>query len=133
MVVADRPCCLTPSMRGCQDRAMDVVNLKVSRVGGLTKARQFRDLAVTMGISLTIEDSWGGEIATAALCHLAHSTPSGFHFQSSAFHEYHSITVASGGPELNDGYMAVSAQPGLGVSPKMDVLGDPVAVIGQSA
>jgi cis-L-3-hydroxyproline dehydratase len=120
-------------MRGYQDRAMDVVNLKVGRVGGLTKARQFRDLAVTLGISLTIEDSWGGEIATAALCHLAHSTPPGFHFQSSAFHEYHSLAIASGGPELNDGYMSVSAQPGLGVSPKMDVLGDPVAVIGQSA
>ncbi|WP_118179335.1 cis-3-hydroxy-L-proline dehydratase [Paraburkholderia phosphatilytica] len=120
-------------MRGYQDRAMDVVNLKVSRVGGLTKARQFRDLAVTLGISLTIEDSWGGEIATAALCHLAHSTPSSFHFQSSAFHEYHNVTVASGGPELNDGYMSVSAQPGLGVTPNTDVLGDPAAVIGQSA
>ncbi|CDM24627.1 Muconate cycloisomerase [Castellaniella defragrans 65Phen] len=119
-------------VRGCQDHAMDVVNLKVGRVGGLTKARQFRDLAVTFGISLTIEDSWGGEIATAALCHLAHSTPAGFHFQSSAFHEYHSLAIASGGPELKDGHMSVSDQPGLGVSPKMDVLGDPVAVVSRS-
>lgn len=111
---------------------MDVVNLKVSRVGGLTKARQCRDLAVTLGISLTIEDSWGGEIAMAALCHLAHATPSGFHFQSSAFHEYHGLTIASGGPALKDGYMSVSDQPGLGVKPRMEVLGEPVAVVGRA-
>lgn len=116
-------------MRGSHDHAMDVVNLKVSRVGGLTKARQFRDLAVTLGIPLTIEDSWGGEIATAALCHLAQSTPPGFHFQSSAFHEYHNIAIASGAPEVKDGYMSASDRPGLGVTPDMDVLGAPVAVI----
>lgn len=79
-------------MRGYQDSAMDVLNLKVNRVGGLTRARQFRDLCVTLGITMTIEDSWGGEIATAAL---AHSTPQSFHFQSSAFHEYHTVKIAT--------------------------------------
>ena len=116
-------------IRGVQDRAMDVVNLKVNRVGGITKARLFRDLAVNLGITMTMEDSWGGEIATAAFTHLAHSTPQGFHFQSSAFHEYHTISVASGGPVIQDGYMAASDKPGLGVSLNRDVLGDPVTVI----
>lgn len=117
-------------MRGYQDQAMDAVNLKINRVGGLTKARQFRDLATTLGITLTIEDSWGGEIATSAIAHLAHSTQPGFHFQSSAFHEYHSLRIAEGGPEMKDGYMFASDLPGLGVTPIMDVLGDPVAEIG---
>lgn len=116
-------------MRGYQDSAMDVVNLKVSRVGGLTRARQFRDLCATLGITMTIEDSWGGEIATAALAHLAHSTPRGFHFQSSAFHEYHSLKIAEGGPVVEDGSMVASSAPGLGVTPDMAVLGEPVAVI----
>jgi L-alanine-DL-glutamate epimerase-like enolase superfamily enzyme len=116
-------------MRGCEDQAMDLVNLKISRVGGLTKARQFRDLAVTLGIVLTIEDTWGGEIATAAIAHLAHSTPNGFHFQSSAFNEYHSLAIASGAPRIEDGYMAASNLAGLGVTPDMNVLGDPVTVI----
>jgi L-alanine-DL-glutamate epimerase-like enolase superfamily enzyme len=117
-------------MRGYQDSAMDVVNLKVSRVGGLTRARQFRDLCVTLGITMTIEDSWGGEIATAALAHLAHSTPHGFHFQSSAFHEYHNVKIADGGPVIAEGYMVASSAPGLGVTPDMAVLGEPVCVIG---
>ena len=116
-------------MRGYEDRAMDAVNLKISRVGGLTRARQFRDLCASLGFTMTIEDSWGGEIATAAIVHLAHSTPPGFHFQSSAFHEYHSVKVADGGPVVEDGYMVASPAPGLGVTPDPAVLGEPVCVI----
>jgi cis-L-3-hydroxyproline dehydratase len=40
------------------DRGADMVNLKISKVGGLTKARAIRDLAVSAGIALNIEDTW---------------------------------------------------------------------------
>jgi L-alanine-DL-glutamate epimerase-like enolase superfamily enzyme len=65
-------------LRAKADLAMDVVNLKISKLGGLTKTRQARDLCVSMGIAMTLEDSWGGDIATAAIAHLAHSTPTEF-------------------------------------------------------
>jgi len=65
-------------VRGHADQAMDVINLKISKVGGLTKARQIRDLCVSLGIAMTIEDTWGGDIVTAAIAHLAHSTPPEF-------------------------------------------------------
>ncbi|MFT7530339.1 MAG: L-alanine-DL-glutamate epimerase-like enolase superfamily enzyme [Gammaproteobacteria bacterium] len=110
-------------IRGYQDRAMDLVNLKINRIGGLTRAKQFRDLCVSLGIVMTIEDSWGGEIATAAIAHLAHSTPDNFHFQSSAFHEYHNVAIAEGGPTIEDGKMFMSDKPGLGVEPNYDILG----------
>ena len=55
--------------------AMDHVNLKIGRVGGLTKARLMRDAAVALGLTLTIEDSWGGDIVTAAVAHLAAGVP----------------------------------------------------------
>lgn len=113
-------------MRGYQDSAMDLINLKINRVGGLTQARKFRDLCMAMGVIMTIEDSWGGEIATAAIAHLAHSLPSDFHFQSSAFHEYTDVEIAGGAPVMEDGYMWVTDKPGLGVEPRMDVLGAPV-------
>ena len=113
-------------IRGWQDSAMDVVNLKINRVGGLTKARMFRDLCIDMGIIMTVEDSWGSEIATAAIAHLAHTVPSEFHFQSSAFHEYSHVETADGAPVMEDGWMISPDSPGLGVEPKMDVLGDPV-------
>ena len=50
--------------RAFADRAMDVVNIKISKFGGLTGARQIRDICVAMGIAMTIEDSGGSEPAT---------------------------------------------------------------------
>ena len=115
-------------IRGWQESAMDLINLKINRVGGLTKACQFRDLCMNMGIVMTVEDSWGGEIATAAIAHLAHTLPKEFHFQSSAFHEYSHTEIANGAPLMENGYMKASDRPGLGVEPIMEVLGEPVFV-----
>ena len=113
-------------IRGWQDSAMDAINLKINRVGGLTKAMMFRDLCIELGIIMTVEDSWGGEIATAAIAHLAHTLPREFHFQSSAFHEYSDLEIAEGGPSIEQGWMRASNGVGLGVEPKMEVLGEPV-------
>ncbi len=115
-------------IRGWQESAMDLINLKINRVGGLMKACQFRDLCMNMGIVMTVEDSWGGEIATAAIAHLAHTLPKDFHFQSSAFHEYSHTVIANGAPIMENGYMTASDRPGLGVEPIMEVLGEPVFV-----
>jgi L-alanine-DL-glutamate epimerase-like enolase superfamily enzyme len=115
--------------QGAADGAMDVINLKISRFGGLSGARRARDLCVDLGIAMTIEDTWGGEIVSAAIAHLAASTPDGFHFQSSAFHDYHSRAIATGGPEVADGHMTIGDAPGLGVEPLWDVLGDPLISI----
>ncbi len=120
---------LSALLRGYNDRAMDLINLKINRMGGLTRARLIRDLCIQFGIVMTIEDSWGGEIATAAISHLAQSTPREFHFQSSAFHDYHTVAIAEGGPIVEGGYMRAVDAPGLGVTPIMDVLGEPVHVV----
>jgi cis-L-3-hydroxyproline dehydratase len=113
-------------IRGHTDRAMDVVNLKISKVGGLTKARQIRDLCVSLGIALTIEDTWGGDITTAAIAHLAHSTPPEFLFSSTDFNSYVTVSIADGAPQRKNGRMAASGNPGLGITPRMNVLGKPV-------
>ena len=81
-------------LRGHADRAMDVVNIKISKFGGLTKAAQARDLCVSLGIAMTIEDSWGGDITTAAIAHLAHSTPPEFLFTSTDFNSYVTVSTA---------------------------------------
>ena len=113
-------------LRAHADRAMDVVNLKISKLGGLTKTKQVRDLCVSMGIAMTLEDSWGGDITTAAIAHLAHSTPEELRFTSTDFNSYVTVSTADGAPRRIDGYMEASVRPGLGVTPKMDVLGDRV-------
>ncbi|HLX61441.1 MAG TPA: cis-3-hydroxy-L-proline dehydratase [Planctomycetota bacterium] len=116
-------------LRAKADLAMDVVNLKISKFGGLTKIRQARDLCVSMGIAMTLEDSWGGDIATAAIAHLAHSTPPEFLFTSTDFNSYVTVSTADGAPQRVNGRLAASREFGLGVRPKMDVLGKPVVVV----
>jgi L-alanine-DL-glutamate epimerase-like enolase superfamily enzyme len=113
-------------LRGSADGAMDVVNIKISKFGGLTKARQARDLCVSLGIGMTIEDSWGGDIVTAAIAHLAHSTPPEVLFTSTDFNSYVTVSTAEGAPQRINGRMAASTKPGLGITPRMDVLGKPV-------
>lgn len=116
-------------MRGRADLAMDAVNIKISKFGGLTKAKQARDLCISLGIAMTLEDSWGGDIVTAAIAHLAHSTPPEFLFSSTDFNSYVTVSIADGAPQRTNGRLAASTQPGLGVRPKMDVLGKAVVVV----
>jgi L-alanine-DL-glutamate epimerase-like enolase superfamily enzyme len=116
-------------VEGVNDQAMDVVNLKISKVGGLTKARQMRDMCVSLGIALTIEDSWGGDISTAAIAHLAHSTPPEYLFSSTDFNSYVTVCTATGAPQRRNGRLAASHLPGLGIDPIFAALGDPVACI----
>jgi L-alanine-DL-glutamate epimerase-like enolase superfamily enzyme len=117
-------------LRGLADHAMDVINLKISKVGGLTRARQIRDLCVATGIAMTIEDTWGGDIITAAIAHLAHSTPTRHLFTATDFNSYVTVSLAEGAPQRRQGRLAASRDPGLGVRPRMDVLGEPVLVVG---
>jgi L-alanine-DL-glutamate epimerase-like enolase superfamily enzyme len=116
-------------VRGHADHAMDVVNLKISKLGGLTRTRQARDLCVSLGIAMTIEDSWGGDIVTAAIAHMAHSTPPEFLFTATDFNSYVTVSLAEGAPKRINGRMAASTKPGLGITPRFDVLGRPVVEI----
>src|SRR5690348_9304660 len=117
-------------VRGAADQAMDVINLKISKVGGLTPAREIRDLCVRLGIALTIEDTWGGDIATAAIAHLAHSTPPELLFTTTDFNSYVTVSTAERAPQRHNGRMTTSDRPGLGISPMPEVLGNPLVSVG---
>ena len=116
-------------LRAKADLAMDVVNLKISKLGGLTKTKQVRDLCVSMGIAMTLEDSWGGDITTAAIAHLAHSTPEEFRFTSTDFNSYVTVSAAAGAPQRDKGFMRASTEPGLGITPRTEVIGPRVLEI----
>jgi L-alanine-DL-glutamate epimerase-like enolase superfamily enzyme len=116
-------------LRGRADLAMDVVNIKISKFGGLTRARQARDLCVSLGIAMTLEDSWGGDIVTAAIAHLAHSTPPEYLFTATDFNSYVTVSLADGAPRRVNGRMAASTAPGLGVEPRAEVLGKAVVMV----
>jgi len=116
-------------VRAFKDQAMDVINLKISKVGGLTRARQIRDLCVSLGIAMTIEDTWGGDIVTAAIAHLAHSTRPDLLFSSTDFNSYVTVSIADGAPQRENGRLAAPKDPGLGIKPRFEVLGEPIFAI----
>ena len=120
---------MQPLLRAFGDQAMDGVNIKISKFGGLTKAKLARDLCAELGIAMTLEDSWGGDITTAAIAVLAHSTPPELLFSSTDFNSYVTVSTAEGAPQRKNGRMAASKDPGLGIEPRMDVLGEPVLSI----
>ena len=71
-------------------------------------------------------DSRTYRIATAAIAHLAHSTPPEFLFTTTDFNSYVTVSTATGAPQRNNGRMTTSLRPGLGIVPRMEVLGRPV-------
>ena len=116
-------------LRASNDLTMDVVNIKISKFGGLTRAKQARDLCISLGVAMTLEDTWGGDIVTAAISHLAHSTPTEYLFTATDFNSYVTQPLANGAPKRIDGRMSSSKEAGLGIDPMMDVLGESEFVI----
>jgi L-alanine-DL-glutamate epimerase-like enolase superfamily enzyme len=116
-------------LRAYQQKAMDVINLKISRVGGLTKAKLIRDLCENLGLAMTIEDSWGGDIATATIAHLVGSTRPEFFFTSTDFNSYVDLRIAEDTPTRKGGRMSVPSGPGLGIHVDEKKLGRPVLTV----
>jgi cis-L-3-hydroxyproline dehydratase len=108
--------------------SMEAINLKLSRVGGLTPARLIRDVCVGLGMRLTIEDTWGGDLTSAAVSHLGASTPTGSLFAVSFMNDWTNEHVAHYQPRSQSGVGTAPTGPGLGVSIDPSMLGTPVAV-----
>lgn len=112
-------------LRAHQDGAMNGINLKISKVGGLSKARRIRDLCVALGYPMCIEDSWGGDVVTAAIASLAHSTPETFRFSATDFNSYVTVSFADGASRRDNGSMSAPTGPGLGIRLRHDIVGTP--------
>lgn len=118
-----------PLLTAYNQRAMDVVNIKISRLGGLARARQMRDLCESLGVAMTLEDSWGGDITTAAIAHLVGSTRPEFYFTSTDFNSYNDVHLAEDAPRRKDGSLEVPSEPGLGIHVDEKKLGKPVLTL----
>ena len=95
----------------------------------MTKSRLLRDLCVELGVGMTIEDSWGGDIATAAISHLAHSTPEKFRFSSTDFNSYNTLSYSKGSPQRKNGSFIASDNYGLGLTINEKKIGKPIFTI----
>ena len=99
--------------------ACDGINLKIGRVGGLTKAKLLRDLGTELGLRFTIEDSWGGDLTTAAVAHLAASTKPGQLLMASFMNDWTLDHIAGyRAAQRRRSRVARRTAPGLGVKPR---------------
>ncbi len=132
--VAEQPMkldeCLTGmhmAQRIVADRGAEICCLKISNLGGLSKARRVRDYLVENRIPVVSEDTWGGEIATSVVAHFAASTPPEYLQNTTDLMNYNTRSTGIGGPMSREGKLYAPDVPGLGVTPDFESLGAPVA------
>ena len=109
------------------DRGAEMCCLKISNLGGLSKARRVRDYLIDNCMPVVAEDTWGGEIATTTLAHFAASTPEEYLQNTTDLMNYNTRSTGVGGAWAQDGKLYAPDAPGLGVTPDFDSLGAPVA------
>ncbi|MEM7693178.1 MAG: mandelate racemase/muconate lactonizing enzyme family protein [Pseudomonadota bacterium] len=124
-VAHDTASLLEGHARGC----MDAVALKLSKFGGLSATRRARDLCLHLGTKMCVEDTWGGDIATAALLHLAASTPSDRLLNTCDLAGYVGPSLATDLPRRQNGRIAPPEGPGLGITVDADALGAPHLIL----
>src|SRR5579863_8257940 len=113
-------------LRAIRDGGAGAFNLKVSKVGGLTKAKLMRDVAQDLGIQVTIEDTWGGDIVSATSAHLAASTRRDSLLTVSFMNDWTNEHVAGYQPRSVKGIGAAPVGPGLGITVDESTLGEPL-------
>ena len=106
---------------------VDAARLKLSRFGGITPLRKARDICAALGVAISVEDSAGGDIVSAAILHLAASTPAERRFDAFIPSGEVRERVASVPLVPQRGRARTPQGPGLGVEVDIQSLGTPVA------
>ncbi|WP_421703488.1 mandelate racemase/muconate lactonizing enzyme family protein [Aliiroseovarius sp.] len=108
---------------------MDAVALKLSKFGGLSATRRARDLCLHLGAKMCVECTWGSDIVTGALLHLAAATDPARLMNTCDLSSYVSPRLDPGAPERLNGRIAPPEGPGLGITPDLDLLGTPDLIL----
>ena len=112
-----------------RDGIAEVVNIKINRVGGLTRARRLRDFCLASGITMLIMDTGGTVLADTAVAHFAQTIPRASCLGVWSCQEMVGVDPAPGQGARNvDGCFMAPDAPGIGVEPDLELLGEPVRV-----
>jgi len=115
-------------MQLISEKAADGIGLKDSKHGGLTRARRLRDMCMTSGLTMSVQETAGSQVAFAALTHLGQSIPHrNLRCVLDTRDMYPPITAHVDIPVV-DGRIRAPQAPGLGLTINRDVIGEPVAV-----
>lgn len=124
MILDEGVCSLPDLLRAHQDGVISGVTLKIARLGGITPTRLLRDVAVSLGLKVTIEDTGGSTINTAATAHMMISMPQAARAHTVDFMNWVTVQNAEGMPDTVEGMLVCPVGAGLGV--RVTALPDPV-------
>jgi L-alanine-DL-glutamate epimerase-like enolase superfamily enzyme len=106
---------------------VDGFGMKLTRIGGLHPMRAFRDICAARNLPHTCDDSWGGDIISAACTHIAATVaPSRMEGAWLAAPYIEGHYDVEHGPRIEGGHIRVPQGPGLGVVPDEAIFGAPV-------
>ncbi|MER9120933.1 mandelate racemase/muconate lactonizing enzyme family protein [Mesorhizobium sp. M0954] len=109
------------------DDAAEGIGLKISKNGGLTKGRRHRDICIAAGYTMSVQETAGSDIAFAAIVHMGQTIPERYLRCVLESRGVLSGKTADGPYDVIDGRIVAPDLPGLGITPRLDFLGDPVA------
>lgn len=110
--------------------AAEGIGLKISKNGGLTRGRRQRDMCIAAGLTVSVQETTGSDIAFAAIVHLGQTVPRRYLRCVLESRDMVSCKTADGNFPVVDGLVVAPDAPGLGITPRRDVLGKPVASYG---
>ena len=114
-------------LRAKEDGVLDGLNVKLSKVGGISKMRLIRDLCVALGVPMEIQDSSYSDLACAVIAHMGHSTPERC-IRSVIYPKGLKKATVDNAPTIAEGRIVAPDGPGIGAVPVPDAIGEPIAV-----
>ncbi|WLR95497.1 mandelate racemase/muconate lactonizing enzyme family protein (plasmid) [Shinella zoogloeoides] len=109
------------------DDAAEGIGLKISKNGGLTKGRRHRDICLAAGYTVSVQETTGSDIAFAAIVHLGQTVPERNLRCLLECRDMVTVKTADGPFDVREGRVVAPSLPGLGITPRLDALGNPVA------
>lgn len=106
--------------------AAEGIGLKISKAGGLTKGRRQRDMCLAAGYTMSVQDTTGSDISFAAIVHLGQTIPERALRGVLETRNMVTLKTADGSYEVESGRVTAPSTPGLGIIPRLDVLGQPL-------
>jgi L-alanine-DL-glutamate epimerase-like enolase superfamily enzyme len=129
-VTVDEAVCEPSDLVECLHlQAADALNIKITRVGGLTRAALLRDVAQAAGLMLMVDEPMGSHLATAAIAQLAATCGPRSLLAGSNIGAYSAVPLVTPVPAFRDGAVQIPDGAGLGVEVDEEALGAPVFTI----
>ncbi|KAJ6002599.1 hypothetical protein N7451_005146 [Penicillium sp. IBT 35674x] len=109
------------------DDAADGIGMKISKSGGLTRCRRQRDICIAAGYTFSVQDTVGSDISFAAIVHMGQTVPEKNLRCILEPRDMVTVKTADGPYDVVEGRVTAPRLPGLGIKPRLDVMGEAVA------